>query len=171
MIYLRSHIDTPFRDIIMYACSHSLVFEPISNGTQSHHLFTVIRQAIRTQSDRDFYQRSTFDNLERLDNDADRYDTDHLFDLVRFWQTREGKRLIYRKFNAQPALGDFAGARALVFLDGLDGFKYAAARLGEEILAHGPEFIVGKHSFRLDDELLSTVAWCIGEEDAASGLE
>lgn len=80
------------------------------------------------------FEQRILDALTELDDDDDAIDVAQLFDFALIY-ARAGnlhaRRLMYEQFAANAGDSNDFGATQLIDLDGIDGFRFVAARLGE----------------------------------------
>lgn len=150
VLYLRQHDPAPHRQTILNACLHNVALDRQLEGTRVEYLLDILDATHEVE----FYQTQVLNALEKLTEVTDEYDIDLLYALAMTFAQRgdvQARTAIYRKFDTMPGLGGFTGANAIIDLDGLNGFLYAAKRLREELLTHGDEFVVGENIYFLDE--------------------
>ncbi len=165
ILYLRDHDDTPYRDVILYACTHGLQFDRQSEGARSKYLL----ELIGCTDAQEWYHDQILIALTRTQTDPD-LDADQLFAFV--WQYAEegdatARAALYVAFAANVTTRsryarESEGNVNLVELDGLKGFLFAANLLGQWLLAD-PE--VG-----FSDWALSRLEEQQGKEEVAAAL-
>ncbi len=137
ILYLRDHDDMPYRDVILYTCTHGLQFDRQSEGARSKYLLELIEC---TNAQR-WYRNQTLAALERTLTDPD-LDADQLFAFA--WQYAEegdatAREALYTAFAANVATrSTYArGSEGIVYLvelDGIKGFLFAADLFGQWLL-------------------------------------
>jgi hypothetical protein len=169
ILFLDTNDSGPHRDAILYACLHNTSYDRQCEGSRSEYILDVIAHT----NDFAFYRNEILDALGKLSDEVDDYDAEQLYELAVELARRSDKQarqVLYDKFDANPALADFAGAHSIIQLDGLDSFSIAAERLGKYISVSGSEFQVGDRMFTPDDSLLYTLEHRIGAEETARAL-
>lgn len=166
ILYLRDHDDTPYRDVILYACTHGLQYDRQSEGARSKYLLELIECTDAQQ----WYHDQILAALARTPADPE-LDADQLFAFA--WQYAEegdvtAREALYATFAANVATcstyaRECEGNVYLVELDGLKGFLFAADLLGQWLL-DDPEA-------RFGDWALSRLEEQQGKEEAATALQ
>jgi len=166
ILYLRDHDDMPYRDVILYACTHGSQFDRQSEGARSKYLLEVIECTDAQQ----WYHDQILAALERTLTDPD-LDADQLFAFA--WQYAEegdataAREALYAAFAANVATRsndarESEGIVYLVELDGIKGFLFATDLLGHWLL-DDPEVW-------LSDWALSRLEEQQGKEGVAAAL-
>ncbi|MDQ6908389.1 MAG: hypothetical protein M3176_16320, partial [Chloroflexota bacterium] len=137
ILHLRDHDDTPYRDVILSACTHGLQYDRQLEGARSKYLLELIECTDRQE----WYHDQILAALERTPIDPD-LDADQLFAFA--WQYAEegdvaAREALYAAFAAHVATRskharESEGNVYLVELDGLKGFLIAADLLGQWLL-------------------------------------
>ncbi len=137
ILYLRDHDDAPYRDVILYACTHGLQYDRQIEGARSWYLL----ELIECTDAQEWYHDQILVALERTPIDP-ALDADQLFAFA--WQYAEegdmtARAALYAAFAANVATrSKYAREREgnvyLVALDGLKGFLFAADLLGQWLL-------------------------------------
>ena len=154
LLFLRGRDPRPYTPALLHACRTNPVYDRQCTGSRADYLREIL---LLTGLWPDF-RRPLMDALADP-NDHD--DTDQLADFALFYARegdQEARRLLYEHWSAQDDPDEFSGADLLIQLDGLDGFLYAADRLGEKLLADS--------SLEVSDYLLEELEKRIGKTSA-----
>ncbi len=131
-LLVKDHYDPTFRDPILHACLHNLAFDRQSEGSRAAYMMDIIE----VSGDFAFFLDATYHALLNLTAEDEEYDIRQVYDLAG-WMADDGdtdmREAITQKFLADPALGDFAGAREIIALDNEDGFIFVAEFLSEQM--------------------------------------
>lgn len=133
--YLDDHAAAPYRAVILEACLRNTAYLPQYLGDRGTYLLDVIERI----GDRPFYRDRI---LAALLTATDAFDVDQLCDLARLFAAAgdaAARDALYAKFRRNNAEEPWAGAEAVIALDGLDGFLVVAQRIGAAVLEAGDE--------------------------------
>ena len=139
VLYLQMHDAAPYRDVILNACLHCVAFDPQANGDRADYLYEIIQLT----GDVQFYRDRVFASLPLAS--GENYDRGQLFDLVgRFAANGDGvaRNLLYTVYidsltDAEGTIGD----RAIIELDGLQGFLFVANALGKLLAPDATDWV------------------------------
>jgi deoxycytidylate deaminase len=135
-LHLQRYDSTPHLAALLQACLYNPVYDRQCEGSRADYLFNLIAL---TPNPHAFEQR-IMHSFARLDDDA--LDVEQLFDFALLY-ARSGnthaRQLMYDHFAARAGDGNDYGATQLIDLDGFEGFRFVAARLGAAA-QHDPEY-------------------------------
>ncbi len=127
-IFLQKHDSAPYRDALLYACTHNLTFDPQCEDRRAPYLMKLIEIA----GDGSFYRDGIVSALAADDEDTD---LRQMFEIAGAMAARgdsEIKRSMYTAFERRGfAKAELHCAEELVRLDGLGGLLFAAKTFGE----------------------------------------
>ncbi len=135
VLYLRDHDDTPYRDVILYACTHNTGYDRQIEGSRADYLFELIQQT----SDPQWYRNGILaalvakNGMDELDL-SQRFGLAHLFAKGGDAEARQAMHTMFAQNVAER--DDDMGADEIVELDGLDGFIFVADCLGRRLLVN-----------------------------------
>jgi hypothetical protein len=142
-LYLQGHDSTPYHQALLHACLYNPVYDRQCEGTRAEYLFGLIALS----HDPSTFQKQIIDAFATPD---DAMDLEQLFDFaLLFAQAGDprSRQLMYEQFSAHAGDGNDFGATQLIDLDGIDGFRFVAARLGEAASVD-PDFWDSNHLLR-----------------------
>ena len=123
VVFLKQRDARPYRELILHACTHSLVYDRQCEDGRDLFLYDVLTAT----NDLGYYRRPLFAALMNLSANED-HDSHQLFGLVRRMAQAgdgEARECLYAAFDRQIVEGeDFQGASEFIALDGLDGFVF-----------------------------------------------
>ena len=123
VVFLKQMDARPYRELILHACTHNLVYDRQCEDSRDLFLYDVLTAT----NDLGYYRRSLFAALMNL-SASEEHDSYQLFGLVRRMAQAgdgEARQCLYAAFDRQAAEGeDFRGAREFIALDGLRGFLF-----------------------------------------------
>lgn len=138
ILFLQTHDAAPYRDVILEACLHDTRYEHWVEYRRSTYLFDLIQQADSPA----FFREKIIQALKSA-SDPNTSDTVQAYSLVaRFAKQgdQEARQLVYDHFAAHLSsdeMEDMRRADDLIFLDGTEGFLFAAERFGALLPAYG----------------------------------
>lgn len=116
-------------------CVYNPVYDRQCEGSRAIYLFSLIQLT----PDPAAFEQHILDAFSVLDEDMD---NEQLFDFALIYAkagSKRARRLIYEQFAAHAGDGADIGGTQLIDLDGIDGFGFVTAHLGEAA-RHDPEF-------------------------------
>jgi hypothetical protein len=128
--YARENDVEPFREAILDACLHCYSVDPQSEGTRALYMFELVNLA----PDREFYCGEV---LKSLSGCADNWDAVQRFRFASYMAMDgddRARRAMYKEFNPGPRMVEMT-AVDFVEMDGLEGFLFAAEKVGALLLA------------------------------------
>ncbi len=132
ILYLRDHDDAPYRDVILYACTHNIGYDRQIEGSRADYLFELIQQT----SDPQRYRNGILAALIAEDG-VDELDLEQCFGLARLFAERqdaESRQVMYTAFARNvDAKGDDTSAWEFIELDALEGFAFVADCFGRRM--------------------------------------
>lgn len=170
VLYLQQHDATPYREVILHACTRSIVFDRQCEGSRAEYLFEIVQLTGEAQFYRDAIFQAVNTLLENFESQEDNdYRLLQLFALVRLFaqqgdvQAREFMYEAFHKYTWTDALGIATpGWEEFVELDGLDGFLFVLGYL-EGLSVPAEEWI--------DEYRVWTVVGRFGAEAVNQALE
>jgi HEAT repeat protein len=130
VLFLRQHDARPYRDAILHACTHWTGYDQQVEGTRTIFLRDVLDA---TGHEHRFVPRI----LAALKGVTDRRDAIQLVFLVLAFAKDgydEARTALYEAFDRNDTEEAFLGFDAIIRLDGLEGFRYVAERMGAALL-------------------------------------
>lgn len=158
VLYASEHDMTPYRDLILDGCLHNRAFNTQMEGSRARYMFDLIKRT----PDFSYYRERILASLSALSDDDEDYDIQQQYDLARILAEggdTQARQAIYDKFNANRSLGNFAGADAIVELDGLEGFVYATSRIGAAIQTDNSKSMY----IKVEEGSVYTLIWILEE--------
>lgn len=128
-LHLQQHDSSPYFEVLLHACLYNPVYDRQCEGSRATYLFGLISLT----NDQAAFEQRILDKFAAL-NDDDDMDVEQLFDFALLYARSgniQARRLLYEQFAANAGDGQDVGATQLIDLDGIDGFRFVAARLGE----------------------------------------
>lgn len=126
-LYLQQHDSSPYHEALLHACLYNPVYDRQCEGSRAAYLLRLV-----TLTDvQPLFEQYILDAFMALNTDMD---VEQLFDFaLRYAQAgnQKARRLMYEQFAAHAGDGTDIGATQLIDLDGVEGFRFVAARLGE----------------------------------------
>lgn len=159
--HLQQHDATPYRDVLLHACTHDVCFDAQMEGPRGHYLY----ELIHLTSEPGFYREQLLAALatsEMLEGSRDR---EALLDLTRCFAhhgDKAARAALYERFACNTAIGSEEGAKEIIELDGLAGFLHVADALGARSLAEPGAWA--------DDHYLTILEEQLGKEAVAAPL-
>jgi hypothetical protein len=159
ILYAQANDVREFRDIILDACLHCYSIDVQSEGTRAPYML----ELVNLTSDPEFYCGEV---LKALPGGGDDWDAVQRFRFA-CYMAMDGddraRQAVYENFNPGPRNAEEMGID-LVDLDGLDGFLFAAAKLGE--------LLINKTSLAVKDSwLLAHAIETLGEMQTLDALK
>jgi len=133
ILHLQTHDSTPYREILLHACTHSTAYDPQIEGSRARYTYDLIPLT----NEVDFYRRAALNALAQSSKDHDR-DAEFLFELARMFAEdgdQEARQAMYDKYRQSIAQGYDTGASQLIELDGIDGLVFVLAPDGKPIFS------------------------------------
>ena len=151
VLHLQTHDAAPYRDVILNACLHCVAFDPQSNGDRADYLFEVVTLT----GDVPFYRERILAALPLACNEN--YDRAQVFDLAARFAAHgdeAARSLLYATYidsliDAEGTIGD----RAIIELDGVQGFLFVADALGKLLTADATDDIDEMPMYWLKDRV------------------
>jgi hypothetical protein len=125
IIYARENDVRPFRDMILDACLHCYSVDAQSEGTRAAYML----QLANLTPDRRFYCDQVLKALPGSGDDWDAAQRFHFATYMWFDGDEHARQAMYESFAPGPKKGETI-AIDFVRMDGLEGFLFAAARIG-----------------------------------------
>lgn len=129
IIYARDNDVQAFRDIILDACLHCYSADAQSEGTRASYMLDLVNLL----PDRQFYCDQVLSALPNSRDDWDAAQRFHFAAYLSFDGDARARQVMYESFKPGPNLGE-AIAIDFVRMDGLEGFLFAAAKIGELLI-------------------------------------
>jgi hypothetical protein len=128
ILHLKSHDSKPYREGILYACTHNTVYDTQIEGGHYEYL----RDVLQATGEPEYYHDPLLAAL--LASPADNEDKDawQLYDLAQFFVeqgSQEARQAIFDKFASNVKAGSLIGAGEILELDGLEGFLFIADKI------------------------------------------
>jgi len=142
-LYLQDHDSTPYHQVLLHACLYNPVYDRQCEGTRADYLFGLIALSDESST----FQKQIIDAFATPD---DAMDFEQLFDFALIFAQAgdpRSRQLMYEQFSVHAGDGNDIGATQLIDLDGIDGFRFVAARLGEAAYVD-PDFWDSDHLLR-----------------------
>ncbi len=139
ILYLQEHPAAPHRDAILDACLHNWAYDAQIEGNRAEYMFDIIELT----DEKDYYREQI---LAALADSGDEADAIQLFDLARLFAQQgdvEARQAIYDKFVSNCSKGDCTDATAIIQLDGIAGFLFAADEIGGILLNTENDWVYG----------------------------
>lgn len=130
-LYLQDHDSSPYRDVILYACTHDLRYERWVEDCRGAYLMDIIRLS----EEMTFYRAKI---LAALQDPAEGESTGQMFQIARLLAEQgdeEARRVMVDTFQRNAAKGDFTGIYDLIELDGLNALLLAAGYLAGQAVS------------------------------------
>jgi hypothetical protein len=134
-LHLQSHDSRPFHEALLHACLSNPIYDRQCEGTRTAYLSGLVALT----SNPSMFKAQIIDAFAAPD---ERMDFEQLFDFALLFAKAgdsAARQLMYRQFAAYAGDGNDIGAAQLIDLDGLQGFQFVAARLGD-IARADPDF-------------------------------
>lgn len=134
-LYLQGRDARPYRESLLHACLYNPVYDRQCEGTRSEYLFNLIPLTGGSS----VFQQQILDAFATPDDDMD---FEQLFDFALLFAQAgnvHARHLMYEQFSACAGDGNDIGATQLIDLDGIEGFRFVATRLGE-VVRDDPDF-------------------------------
>jgi hypothetical protein len=134
-LHLQDHDSTPYHEPLLHACLYNPVYDRQCEGTRAEYLFNLIAL---TRSPSPFHTH-IIDAFATPDEDMD---FEQLFDFALIFAqagNASARQLMYEQFSAYAGDGNDFGATQLIDLDGIEGFRFVASRLGQ-VARDDPDF-------------------------------
>ena len=138
IVYAAEHDVECFRESIVDLCLHCRAYDPQIDGTHAVYALSLLDQMPARE---DYYKMV----LEALPDAGDDYDAVHRFHIavcLAMNGDKHARRALYTHYNPGPKHGVHI-ALDFVDMDGLDGLRFVAAKLGGMMLAGIPALDVG----------------------------
>jgi len=157
IVYARDHDCEPFREIILDACLHCYSFDVQCEGTRADFM----HRLLKLLPDGQYYRDAVLATLRDGGDDDDA--AQHFFFVMNmaFEGDTKARSALYETFTPGPNKGP-AMAISFVDLDGLSGFRFAAAKIGELLMS-------ATSPVEVDWLWTQTMEIC-GEQEARSAL-
>ena len=126
-LHLQQHDSSPYFEVLLYACLYNPIYDRQCEGSRAAYLSGLISLTHQQAS----FEQHILDAFMALD---DEMDIEQLFDFALLYARSgniQARRLMYEQFAANAGGRLDVGATQLIDLDGIDGFRFVAARLGE----------------------------------------
>lgn len=128
VLHLRTHDPAPYREAVLYACTHDLTYDPQCEGNREIYLLDLINCA----ADQDFFRNGFLEALRSPPKDPERFDLGQTIELARNFAEKgddEMKQAMYRAvadagFEREPLYYE-----DLIKLDGLPALLIAAEHI------------------------------------------
>lgn len=134
IIYARDNDVQAFRDVILDACLHCYSVDAQSEGTRASYMLDLVNLL----PDRQFYCDQVLSALPNSRDDWDAAQRFHFAAYLSFDGHARARQVMYESFKPGPNLGE-AIAIDFVRMDGLKGFLFAAAKIGELLITRPDE--------------------------------
>ncbi|HLV81288.1 MAG TPA: hypothetical protein VKT32_13465 [Chthonomonadaceae bacterium] len=124
-VYLQDHDSSPFRDVILYACTHDLRCDRQIEDCRGDYMVDIIRFS----GEMAFCRAKILAALQAPDEDES---VGQMFQITRLLAEQgdvEARRILYDTFRSNAVKGDYTGAYDLIDLDGLDALLLIARHL------------------------------------------
>jgi hypothetical protein len=156
ILYARENDIGEFRDVILDACLHCYSVDPQSEGTRALYML----ELVNLTADREFYCAEVLSALPNCGDDWDAVQRFRFASYLAMDGDGRAKQAMYENFNPGPWHVEETGID-FVRMDGMDGFLFAARKVGELIAKPGR--VNGGH-------LIWHATETLGEEQALSAL-
>lgn len=126
-LHLQHHDSLPYSEALLHACLYNPVYDRQCEGSRATYLIGLIKLT----HDQTTFKQRILDAFSVLDEDMD---AEQLFDFALTYAqagNSQARHLMYEQFAAHAGDGNDVGTTQLIDLDGIDGFRFVAARLGE----------------------------------------
>lgn len=126
-LYLQNHDSAPFHEALLHACLYNPIYDRQCEGSRAAYLAGLIALT----SNPSLFRSRIVETFAAPD---ERVDLEQLFDFALLFAKAGDSRvrqLMYDQFAAYAGDGNDVGASQLIDLDGVEGFRFVAARLGE----------------------------------------
>ena len=157
ILYARENDVRAYWNSILDACLHCYSVDGQSEGTRAGYML----EPVDLLPDRDFYRGEVLKALKNGGDDWDAVQRFHFATYMAFDGDDRAKRAVYENFDPGPRMGEAIGID-FVRMDGLEGFLFAAEKIGA-LLASKPDAV---------DEgfLLSQSIELCGEQETLNAL-
>ena len=157
-IYAREHDVHAFREVILDACLHCYAYDVQLEGTRGSYMYELVGYL----PDKDYYYDTV---LQSLPDSVDDYDAVQRFHFAACMASdghTEARQAMYDSYSPGPRRGE-SSAINFINLDGIQGFLFAAEKIGALLLAKPADVDEGY--------LLSVSIEELGEESVWSALK
>ncbi len=140
----------------MDACLHNMALFRQFEGSRAAYMLDVIEQT----GEKAAYRDRILATLANLPPDVEDYDAEQLFDFARLFALQgdqQARQVMYAAFLKPVSKDVCTGAPQIIELDGLQGFLFVAARLGQFAL-DDPDFWDGDFLLRETEEKVGAEA-------------
>jgi hypothetical protein len=154
-----------FEDLVVQACTHSLVFDTQSEGTRGWWLFNLLGLAGMKDAARPKILESLREPREETSGNDDTWTVCQRLELAALYAQEgdeESRQAIYAKFDLQEYPESWVGGQQVVAVDGLKGFLHVAKVIGARLLRE-PDLWE-------DDYILSGISEELGRETVMAAL-
>jgi hypothetical protein len=141
VLFLRQHDAAPYRDALLYACTHYTAYDWQIEGRRTTYLYELVQAA----GDAGSFVDSIVTALRET---TSRRDADQLVSLMaRFAEDGHtpARAAMYETLERDDTEEAFIGYDAIIDLDGLDGFLHVADRMGAAVLTVPPSLADDEH--------------------------
>jgi hypothetical protein len=125
IIYARDNSVEQFQDVILDACLHCYSIDPQSEGTRADYMI----ELVNLLPDRQFYYDEVLKALPGSGDDWDAVQRFRFAACMVFDGDERAKRIMYASYDPGPKMGEGIAIN-FVQMDGVDGFLFAAAKVG-----------------------------------------
>jgi hypothetical protein len=133
ILYARDHDVSEFKDVILDACLHCWAYDPQLDGTRAGYMLDLLDFV----PDKASYCEQVLKSLAGGDD----YDTVQRFHFARCLaldSDERARRAMYEGYKPGPRMAEHIGVE-FIDLDGIDGFLFAAEKIGELMMAQPGE--------------------------------
>ncbi len=132
VLHLRTHDPAPYREAVLYACTHDLTYDAQCEGDREIYLVALINCV----ADQDFFRNGFLEALRRPPKDPEKFDLGQTIELARSFAEKgddEMKQAMYRAladagFEQEPIYYE-----DLIKLDGLPALVIAAEHVPSDM--------------------------------------
>jgi hypothetical protein len=125
VVYLRTHDPQPYREAVLYACTHDLAYDSQCESRSEVYLLDLIRSV----GDDQFFRNGLFRALTTEPTDPERFDLGQTVEVARTFADKGDVEVRQAMYDAVVRAGFEKAGRCytdLIKLDGLDALIFAA---------------------------------------------